>query len=244
MTTTKKYRCLIVDDEPIARKIIKNYVGQMPNLECVGECKNAFEAIEQINGDDTIEILFLDINMPNISGISMMKILNRKPFVIFTTAYSEFAVESYELDAVDYLLKPFLFDRFAKAVFKAIEKLKGFAPTSTVTEKPAEETTIFIKSDGENYPVFINDILYCEAMKNYLRIFTTHGKTYTPLISISKFQEELSQLSPSFLRIHRSFIVSKKYLHAVGANYVMIEKNRIPIGEQYKEAFLLELGMK
>ena len=243
MTNIKKHRCLIVDDEPIARKIIRTYIEQLPNLECVGECKNAFEALEQINRDETIEIVFLDINMPNISGISMVKILTRKLQIIFTTAYSEYAVESYELNAVDYLLKPFLFERFAQAVFKALERLRDFSIAQRLSEHPIAESTLFIKSNGKNYPVLIEEILYCEALKNYTKIKMINGKTYVPLISISKFEEEISLLSNYFLRIHRSFLVSKKHIQAIGANYVMIEKDKIPIGDQYKELFLSQVGI-
>ncbi len=243
MSSTKKHRCVIVDDEPIARKIIRNYVDQLPNLECAGECKNAFEAIELINSDEGIEIVFLDINMPNISGISMVKILNKQPLIIFTTAYSEFAVESYELNAVDYLLKPFLLERFAKAVFKATERLKDTGALRLV-EAILPPTTIFVKSDGENYPVLLTEILYCEAMKNYTKVVLTSGKSYIPLISLSKFEEEVTQLSLHFLRVHRSYLVSRLHIRAIGANYVMLESNKIPIGEQYKGAFLAQVGMK
>lgn len=244
MTPLKKYACLIVDDEPIARKIIHNYLDQMPNLICAGECKNAFEAIEYINSDESIEIVFLDINMPNINGITMVKILTRKVQIIFTTAYSEYAVESYELNAADYLLKPFLFDRFAKAVYKAIERLRDFSTGANVTELLPLEQPLFIKSNGQFFPVLPKNILYCEAMKNYTKIVTINHKVFMPLTSISKFEEELSALSTDFLRIHRSFIVSKKHIEAIGANYVTISNHKIPIGEQYKIAFFSQMGME
>jgi DNA-binding LytR/AlgR family response regulator len=243
MNAPKIHRCLIVDDEPIARKIIKNYIAQLPNLVCAGECKNAFEAIELINNEEGIEIVFLDINMPNISGISMVKILPKPPLIIFTTAYSEYAVESYELNAIDYLLKPFLLERFAKAVFKATERLKEFAgQRESETTIPAQ--VIFVKSDGENYPVLLADILYCEAMKNYTKIVLHNGKTYMPLVSLSKFENDLTQASPHFLRVHRSYIVSKLHIEAIGTNHVVVKKNKLPIGDLYKDVFLESLGMK
>jgi DNA-binding LytR/AlgR family response regulator len=243
MNTPKVHRCLIVDDEPIARKIIKNYIDQLPVLVCAGECKNAFEAIEIINRDEGIEIIFLDINMPNISGISMVKILPKPPLIIFTTAYSEYAVESYELNAIDYLLKPFLLERFAKAVFKATERLKESAVQHEFEiNTPAQ--IIYIKSDGEKYPVLLSDILYCEAMKNYTKIVLVNGKTYLPLVPLSKFETELNQISPHFLRIHRSFILSKLHIDAIGANHVMVNNNKLPIGDLYKDVFLNLLGMK
>ncbi len=240
MKNSIKYRCLIVDDEPIARKIINTYIGQLPHLECAAECKNAYEALEQIYNDPSIDIVFLDINMPNISGIAMVKILPRKLQIIFTTAYSEFAIESYELEAADYLLKPFLFERFAKAATKAIDRLK----TPIIQEQPTAAPTMLLKSNGEHYPIVVNDILYCEAMKNYTKVFTSNGKTYIPLVALSKFEEELSLLSPHFLRTHRSFIVSKIHIQSMSATTVLVQNTRIPIGEQYKAYFWAAMGIK
>jgi DNA-binding LytR/AlgR family response regulator len=240
----KIYKCLIVDDEPIARKIVQAYIDKLPNLECSAQAKNAIEALEILSKDPCIEIVFLDINMPNLSGMSMVKILNSPPKIIFTTAYSEYAVESYEINAIDYLLKPFSFERFTKAAFKAIdlvEKTKG----GMVNEiKPAEEQTIFIKSEGKNYPVSPNEILYCEAKKNYTKIVLKNDKTYLPLIPLSKFEDELKAISPDFIRVHRSFIVSSKEIVSVGAHQVFIGKYKIPLGEQYKMDFFGKIGIK
>lgn len=241
--STQKIRCLIVDDEPIARQILRSYVAQMPNLECAGECKNAFEAIEKINADELIQILFLDINMPNLNGMAMVKIISRKMQVIFTTAYSEHAVESYELNAADYLLKPFLFERFAQAVFKACERLKLAAGTASATIKNEENVPILVKSDGEVFRVNVQEILFCEAMKNYTKITMRDGHTFYPLISISKLEEDLAQLSDMFLRVHRSFLVSKKHLGAIGSSYLMVEKQKIPIGILYKPEVFAALGV-
>lgn len=238
------YHCLIVDDEPIARQILQNYVNQTPNLECVGECKNAFEALEKINADARIQIVFLDINMPNLSGTAMARILSRKLQVIFTTAYSEYAVESYELDAADYLLKPFLFERFTQAVFKAAERLRTTDPETQFVQKQSAAPSFFIKSDGENFRVELQEILYCEAMKNYTKVVLKGGRTLFPLIAISKMEEELRQLGNDFLRVHRSFLVSQKHLSAVGANYLRIDKFKIPIGFQYKAMLFESLGIK
>lgn len=241
--STQKIRCLIADDEPIARQILSSYVAQMPNLECAGECKNAFDAIEKINDDELIQILFLDINMPNLNGMAMVKIIPRNVQVIFTTAYSEHAVESYELNAVDYLLKPFLFDRFAQAVFKAVERLKLAMTDSSATVKNDENATIMVKSNGEVFRVNLQEILFCEAMKNYTKITMRNGLTYYPLISISKLEEDLALLSNRFLRVHRSFLVSKNHLGAIGTNYLMVEKHKIPIGILYKPEVFVVLGV-
>lgn len=240
--SAKKYRCLIVDDEPIARKIVKTYIAQLPNLECAGECKNASEAIEQISRED-IDMVFLDINMPNINGISMVKILSKQPLIIFTTAYSEFAIESYELNAVDYLLKPFLFERFAKAVAKAMERLRHATGPLSINNDLTTEPSLFVKSNGKNYPILVNEILYCEAMKNYTKITLKNGKVYYPLVPLSKFEEDITALSTHFIRIHRSYIISKKYVTAIGANYLLLDGVKIPIGNQYKSVFLTQIGM-
>lgn len=241
---SKIYKCLIVDDEPIARKIVQGYIDQLPNLECSVQAKNAIEALEILNNDPGIEIVFLDINMPNLSGMSLVKILATPPKIIFTTAYSEHAVESYEINAVDYLLKPFSFERFAKAAFKAVDLIEKSKAGPTHEMKTAEEQLLFIKSDGRNYPVSPNEILYCEARKNYTRIVLKNDKTYLPLIPLSKFEDELKAVSSSFIRVHRSFIVSSKEIVSVSASQVFIGKYKIPLGEQYKMIFFERIGIR
>jgi len=241
---SKIYKCLIVDDEPIARKIVQGYIDKLPNLECSIQAKNAIEALEMLNKDPGIEIIFLDINMPNLSGMSMAKIVNTPPKIIFTTAYSEYAIESYEINAVDYLLKPFSFERFTKAAFKAIDLIEKNKAGLANETKPGEEQHIFIKSEGKNYPVCLSEILYCEAKKNYTKIVLKNDKTYLPLIPLSKFEEELKAISPSFIRVHRSFIVSSKEIVSVGAHQVFIGKFKIPLGEQYKTDFFGKIGIK
>src|SRR5215217_7492876 len=158
-----KYNCLLVDDEPIARKIIVNYIEQMPLLQLAAERINALSAIDYLRTHGNVDIIFLDINMPNLSGFQLMKIVQPQQPVIFTTAYSEYAVESYELNAIDYLLKPFSFERFTKAVYKAIDAIKKSGKSSSEAENE-KRPIVFIKSDGKNYPVYLDDILYCEAM--------------------------------------------------------------------------------
>jgi DNA-binding LytR/AlgR family response regulator len=239
--TLKKYNCLIVDDEPIARKIVFNYVNQLPNLECVGKLKNAIEALDILSKDHSIDIVFLDINMPNLSGISMVKILNKQPKIIFTTAYSEYAIDSYEINAVDYLLKPFSFERFTKAVFKAIDLIDKPSTPNSITAN--SDTSLFVKSEGKNFPVNINDILFCEAKKNYTKIVMKNEASYLPLMALSKFEIELNELGADFIRIHRSFIVAKKEIGAIATNHIELGKHNIPIGDQYKEDFLKKMGL-
>src|SRR5215204_1745378 len=187
-----KYNCLVVDDEPIARKIIINYIKKLPLLQLAEESINALSAIEYLRTHDNIQIIFLDINMPNLSGLQLLKIMQPQQPVIFTTAYSEYAVESYDLNAVDYLLKPFSFERFTKAVYKAIDALKKTQPTIAINTDE-KKNPFFIKSDGKNYPIAIDDILYCEAMKNYTMVRLKDGQKLMPLIPLSKFEVILSE---------------------------------------------------
>jgi len=239
----KKYNCLVVDDEPIARKIVAGYIEQMPFLALDAECINALSAIDHLKTKTDIDIIFLDINMPNLSGLQLLKIIHPHQPVIFTTAYSEHAVESYELNAVDYLLKPFSFERFTKAVYKAIDVIKNTTKkTSAVVED--KQDIFFIKSDGKNHPVLLDDILYCEAMKNYTMVVLKGDKKLMPLISLSKFETQLLDAGGEFIQVHRSFIISKKHIASIGPNSVTINKYDIPIGVQFKEDFFKKIGMK
>jgi DNA-binding LytR/AlgR family response regulator len=238
-----KYNCLVVDDEPIARKIIINYIKKLPMLQLAGESINALSAIEYLRTNNNIQIIFLDINMPNLSGLQLLKILQPHQPVIFTTAYSEHAVESYELNAVDYLLKPFSFERFTKAVYKAVDAIKKSQPTAA-TNTEEKKPPFFIKSDGKNYPVPIDDILYCEAMKNYTMVRLKDGQKLMPLIPLSRLEVLLSEAGGDFIQVHRSFLISKKYITAVTPNQVSINKFEIPIGVQFKEKLFRAIGMK
>lgn len=237
----EKYHCLVVDDEPIARKIIINYIRQMPQLQLSGQCINALSAIDHLRSGAPVDIIFLDINMPNLSGMQLLKILQPRQPVIFTTAYAEFAVESYELNAVDYLLKPFPFERFTKAAYKAIKAITG---TSNITATPpAEKRQLFIKSDGKTYPVCLDDIVYCEAMKNYTMVVLKDGRKLMPLIPLSKFDSVLAEAGGDFMQIHRSFIVSMQHITAVSAAHVTVGKFELPLGVQFRERFLKMIGM-
>jgi DNA-binding LytR/AlgR family response regulator len=239
---TRSYNCLVVDDEPIARRIIINYISQMPLLRLAGESINALGAIDHLRMHDDVDIIFLDINMPNLSGLQLMKILQPHQPVIFTTAYTEYAVESYELNAVDYLLKPFSFERFTKAIYKAVGVIKN---AHKERADAGEKTKVlFIKSDGKNYPVAIEDILYCEAMKNYTMVLLKNGQKLMPLIPLSKMKEVLTDTGGLFFQVHRSFLVSKNQITSVTPNTVTIDKFEIPIGVQFKESFFKLIGMK
>ena len=239
----ENYKCMVVDDEPIARKIIINYIEQMPLLELKSECINALNTIDYLRTHNDIDIIFLDINMPNLSGLQLLKIIRPQQPVIFTTAYAEHAVESYDLNAVDYLLKPFSFERFTRAVYKAVDVLKKVHKNTyeSVNEK---RQVIFIKSNGKNFPVFLDDVLYCEARKNYTMVILANGQKLMPLIPLSKFETILLENGGEFLQVHRSFLISKKHITAITSNNVSINKFEIPIGIQFKERFFKAVGMK
>lgn len=232
--------CLIADDEPIAREIIEKYCVHLPALKVVASCSNAMEA-RAVMQKEKIDILFLDINMPVLDGISFLKTIQHKPQVIFTTAYKEYAINAFDLAAVDYLLKPFSLDRFIVAVDKAMERLEKpvvIENQSSITEKTGD--FIFIKTESKIFRVAHKDIIYAEASGNYSKIITTQ-QTLMPSITFSSFEELLP--AASFIRIHRSFIVNKLRITHIEGNRVFINSIEIPIGSNYKDRFLKELGL-
>lgn len=237
-----KYTCLVVDDEPIARKILANYIKQLPFLQLAAEHINALGAIDYLKTHDAVHLIFLDINMPNLSGLQLLKIIQPQQPVIFTTAYTEYAVESYELNAVDYLLKPFSFERFTKAVYKAIDVLS--ASSKKVTDTPVQKPTVYIKSDGKNYPVLLDDILYCEARKNYTMVVLKNEKKLMPLMPLSKFETVLADAGGDFLKVHRSFLIAKSHITVVTSNHVTVNKFELPIGVLFKEKFFKAVGIE
>lgn len=231
-----KVNCLIVDDEPIARNIVETYCGHLPYLHVVASCGNAIEAKLQLQ-QYHVDILFLDINMPVMDGISFLKTMKTPPQVIFTTAYKEFAVDAFDLAACDYLLKPFSFDRFLVAVDKAMGNLNSRQPVPDMEGK--EEDFLFIRTDGKIFKILYNDLLYAEASGNYTRLVTTQ-QTLTPVMTFSSVEE---LLPPNiFIRIHRSFIINKSKISHIEGNRVFINKTEIPIGNNYKDAFLRQIG--
>ena len=237
------YNCLVVDDEPIARKIIIGYIEQLPFLALEKECINALSAIDYLRGPNKVDLIFLDINMPHLSGLQLIKIVPQQQPVIFTTAYTEYAVESYELNAADYLLKPFSFERFTKGVYKALDVINKTVRTNNVVPQETQPP-FFIKSDGKNYPVAIDAILYCEAKKNYTLVVLNNGQKLIPLISLSRFESLLAAAGGEFIQVHRSFLIAKKHITAITSNNVIINQSKIPIGIQFKEKFFKMIGMK
>ena len=229
---------MIADDEPIARDIIQSYCAHLPYLEVVASVSNAIEAKEAL-AKDNVDIIFIDINMPVMSGISFIKTLKTPPQVIFTTAYKEFAVDAFDLAACDYLLKPFSLERFMVAVDKAVERLQGKPPMQENIASSSEDS-IFIRADGKIYKILQNDVLYAEASGNYTRIVTA-GNIFMPSMTFSAAEELLPK--KIFIRVHRSFIINKNRIGHIEGNRVFIGKIEIPIGTNYKEGFLKEIGL-
>lgn len=233
--------CLIVDDEPIAREIIKSYCGHLPMLHIVASVGNALEA-KTILQTQKVDILFLDINMPVLNGIAFLKTLRNQPQVIFTTAYKEYAVDAFDLAAIDYLLKPFSLERFIVAVDKALERISN---TQNGTETGAQEVLktedyLFLKADGKIYKIMHDDLLFAEAQGNNTKIVTTQN-TLLPSMTFSGFEELLPK--SLFLRVHRSFIINKAKITHIEGNRVFIQAHEIPIGSSYREDFLKNLGI-
>ncbi len=230
--------CLVVDDEPIARRIIETYCSHLSYLSVVASCGTALEA-KNVLQQQRIDILFLDINMPVLDGISFLKTLKLQPQVIFTTAYKEYALDAFDLAACDYLLKPFSLERFIIAVDKATEKLQTQSFASPEPIETKKDDYIFIKTDGKIFKIQHHDLLYAEASGNYTKI-VTNQQVLLPTMTFSNFEEQLPR--QIFFRVHRSFIINKAKISHVEGNRVFIDKTEIPIGINYKEAFLKELG--
>jgi DNA-binding LytR/AlgR family response regulator len=229
--------CLIVDDEPVARNIIRTYCSHLPVLHIVAECGNALEAKEILSAQK-IDLLFLDIHMPVLNGIGFLNTLKNPPQVIFTTAYQEYAVNAFDLAACDYLLKPFSLERFIMAVDKAKEKLQQAA--GPVVENPAAKSSLFIKSEGKLYQVPYQDCLYAEAQGNYTKVVTSDSVILTKM-SFSAFIVQLPD--DLFIRVHRSFIVNKALIGYIEGNRIFIGDKEIPIATAYRESFLSALGL-
>jgi DNA-binding LytR/AlgR family response regulator len=228
-----KIKCLAIDDEPLALSKIAGYVSRTPFLELAGVCRSGYEAIELI-AITKVDLMFVDINMPDINGLDFVKTLHAKPQIIFTTAFSEYAIEGFKLDALDYLLKPIGYNEFLKAANKARSFFESAVSESKTETFPGE--FIFVKSDSRNTRISVNDITYIEGMREYVRIHLVSGKTLMPLLSLRSLEEQLP--SDRFMRVHRSYIVNLKQIVSVEHNRIVFDsKTYIPISDQYKETF-------
>jgi DNA-binding LytR/AlgR family response regulator len=223
------WKCLIVDDEPPAVKIIKSYVELVADLSIVGSCSNVLQAIEILK-KEKVDLIFLDIQMPKLTGIAFLKTLSHPPKVIFTTAYKEYALDAFDLDAVDYLLKPVSLERFLKAV----NKVTNTHPEEGKEQAPLRQGFLYFRADRKMVKVFLEDILFIESLKDYIKIHRTNNKPLTIKYSLSTIEAMLPR--DLFLRVHRSFIVSINKVTAFTPHDIEIGNIEIPIGRQYSSS--------
>jgi DNA-binding LytR/AlgR family response regulator len=237
MSTNKIITCLAVDDEPPALDVVTRYISAIPQLHLAGACTNAVEALAMLQ-QEPIDLLFLDIQMPQILGTQFLRTLKNPPKVIFTTAYRKFAVEGFELDAVDYLLKPITFQRFLKAVNKVMDLQVQDTPPSPPSKNSSPEF-INIRADRKMQKIAIEDIIYIESLRDYCRIVTPSKKIITrqPISSI-----ENSLPADSFIRIHRSYLVSIRKIESYTTEFVEIARQELPIGRMYRLSLLSALS--
>ncbi len=237
-----KLQCLLIDDEPPALKILEGYIIAIPGMEISGQCKNAIEALDVLN-QKSIDVIFLDIKMPRIIGTEFLKNLAHPPKVIFVTAYREYAIDGFELDAVDYLVKPVSFERF----FKAITKLNRVMGRAAISLGTAEETKlspafIYLKVDREMKKIFVNDIEYIESWKDYVMVFLSTQKSCMVKQSITSMENLLSE--HKFIRVHRSYMVSIEKIAGYNGIAVKLPGKDIPIGRLYKQNVMERLQVK
>jgi DNA-binding LytR/AlgR family response regulator len=230
-------RCLVVDDEPLALHILEDYISKMPFLQLVKVTTNPIEALQLVQ-EGNIDLVFLDVQMPELTGIQFLRIANGKSKVILTTAYSQYALEGYELDVIDYLLKPIAFDRFFKAVQKAQTIIQPAAKPEIKTETAPQSDFlsdfIFVKTEHKIQKVYLNDILFIEGLKDYISIFTPTERIIT-LQNMKKMEDALPE--KHFIRVHKSYIVSINKIDSIERSRIFIGDKVIPVGDTYREEF-------
>lgn len=225
---SKKIKCIVIDDEPMAREILAAYIYKCPNLTLIQSFKNASEALVFFKNNE-VDVFFLDINMPDVDGLSLAKIVQNKVKVIFTTAYRDHALDAFNLNVVDYLLKPFSFDRFLEAISKISE-----------TKKQPEKEYIFLRSERKMVKIDFSKITFIESLSDYVKIHLEENKIIVSRENISQLEELLPK--NNFLRIHRSFIVSIKKIQSFTHECIHLNKKTLPLSRSYKEAVLQKLG--
>lgn len=227
--------CLIVDDEPLAIKVIASYVERTPELYLKSTCKSAFEALDIIR-NEPVDLVFLDIQMPGLTGMEMIRSMKNPPAFIFTTAHREYAVEAYDVDAIDYLLKPVSFHRYLQAVNKYLDYLKSHETDPAVSK---EKKTLHLRADRKTYRIDTGKILFIEGLKDYVRVFIEGDK---PLITKERMSDMEDQLVDSgFIRIHKSYLVPVEKITSFSSESVHVSDHEIPIGRTYKDGVLKEL---
>jgi DNA-binding LytR/AlgR family response regulator len=236
----RKLNCLLIDDEPYALELIESYAKKTPFLEIKGKFNSAIDAITFCQ-DEVIDLIYLDIQMPELNGLEFSRTIHKNTRIIFTTAFSEYAVESFKVNAIDYLLKPFNYEEFLNASGKALE---WFRLIENNKSKSAEESDyIFVKSEYKQLKINLNEILYIEGLKDYVKIWLTNQtQPVLSLISLKKLEDELPV--DKFMRVHRSFIVSLNKIQAIERGQILINKERITVADQYKDTFNKYLANK
>jgi DNA-binding LytR/AlgR family response regulator len=232
----RKYKCIIVEDEPLAAEVLEDYISQLPFLELKGICIDAFYAMETLQ-NEPVDVIFLDIRLPKLKGTDFLKTLKAAPHIIITSAYGEYALEGYELNVLDYLVKPIEFNRFLIAV----NKLRQHSHVTLSAAAPpvmTERIHLYVNVNKKKVKIFIDEILYIESLKEYIRIFTRNKSIFTKL-QMGQIEEMLTK--NDFLRIHRSFIVAKDKIDAFTATDIEISGKQLPIGRSYKELVLTSL---
>jgi len=232
----QKIKCLVVDDEELARKLLETYISKLPNLELIAECKNPLEAIDVLQTKE-IDLIFLDIQMPELTGVEFLKTLTKKPQIIFTTAYSDYALEGYTLDIADYLLNPFSLERFIQAVNKVDQRLNSKKTTESTSISKAKDH-ILVKSEHKIHRIKLSNILYIQSMREYVAYHTPEGRILS-LNSLKKLEQDLPE--DQFIRIHKSYIVAIDKIKTLEGNLVHIATEKLPIGAIYKEGVLTKV---
>lgn len=237
-------KCIIIDDEPLAQDILIEYCKDYGNIEILGVYLNPIEAIQKIN-QGIIDVIFIDIEMPQISGVEFIKSLQHKPHFIFTTAYPEYALDGFELNAIDYLVKPIPFPRFVKAINRVQDFIRSPNKLTQKTKNERIETEerdyFFVRSEYENVKIIISEITYVEGLKDYLKIHTLNQKPILTLMSFNKIQQLLPKTT--FLRVHKSYLVNTYHIQSLLKKRIVVNDQNIPIGEFYKKEVLKKLGL-
>ncbi|PKP19346.1 MAG: DNA-binding response regulator [Bacteroidetes bacterium HGW-Bacteroidetes-21] len=232
-----KIKCVVVDDEPLAIEKLSSFIGRIPYLELTETFTNPLDALSYLRTNDT-DLLFLDIQMEDLTGIQLIDVLQKKPKIILTTAYDQYALKGYELNISDYLLKPISFERFLKAVNKVADVFNAESPVTVKHENVVTPSFIFVKTEYRMQRIMLDDILYVEGMKDYLHIITKTGG----IMTLMNFAQMMTQLPHgSFIRVHKSYIVSLSKIESVERDRILINGKRIPVGETYRKDFYTAL---